>query len=87
MTLINSRWTAVALATGLAVGAERNFVVTLRDWMNEKQYLHDLISTDRRYPGTLGTFWERHLGFLPSVVSRFAVRRSRDAAPERGLRA
>ena len=31
-------------------GAERNIVVTLRDWMNEKQYLHDLISSDRRYP-------------------------------------
>ncbi len=31
-------------------GIERNIVVTLRDWMNEKQYLHDLISSDRRYP-------------------------------------
>src|SRR4051812_18999226 len=31
-------------------GDERNIVVTLRDWMNEKQYLHDLISTDRRNP-------------------------------------
>jgi hypothetical protein len=31
-------------------GAERNIVVTLRDWMNEKQYLHDLIASDRRYP-------------------------------------
>ena len=31
-------------------GAERNIVVTLRDWMNERQYLHDLISSDRRYP-------------------------------------
>jgi hypothetical protein len=31
-------------------GAERNVVVTLRDWMNEKQYLHDLIASDRRYP-------------------------------------
>ena len=31
-------------------GVERNIVVTLRDWMNEKQYLHDLISSDRRYP-------------------------------------
>ena len=31
-------------------GLERNIVVTLRDWMNEKQYLHDLISSDRRYP-------------------------------------
>ena len=25
-------------------GVERNIVVTLRDWMNEKQYLHDLIA-------------------------------------------
>ena len=31
-------------------GVERNIVVTLREWMNEKQYLHDLITTDRRYP-------------------------------------
>jgi len=31
-------------------GQERNIVVTLRDWMNEKQYLHDLIASDRRYP-------------------------------------
>ncbi len=31
-------------------GAERNIVVTLRDWMNEKQYLHDLIASDRRNP-------------------------------------
>jgi hypothetical protein len=31
-------------------GVERNIVVTLRDWMNGKQYLHDLIASDRRYP-------------------------------------
>src|SRR5688572_16366892 len=31
-------------------GVERNIVVTLRDWMNEKQYLHDLIASDRRHP-------------------------------------
>ena len=31
-------------------GVERNIVVTLRDWMNEKQYLHDLIASDRRFP-------------------------------------
>jgi cytochrome c553 len=31
-------------------GAERNIVVTLWDWLNEKQYLHDLIASDRRYP-------------------------------------
>ncbi len=31
-------------------GEERNIVVTLRDWMNERQYLHDLISSDRRNP-------------------------------------
>ena len=31
-------------------GAERNIVITLRDWMDEKHYLHDLISSDRRYP-------------------------------------
>jgi hypothetical protein len=31
-------------------GAERNIVVTLREWMNEQDYLHDLIASDRRYP-------------------------------------
>jgi hypothetical protein len=31
-------------------GVERNIVVTLRDWMDEKHYLHDLISSDRRNP-------------------------------------
>ena len=31
-------------------GVERNIVVTVRDWLNEKHYLHDLISTDRRHP-------------------------------------
>ena len=31
-------------------GVERNIVVTLRDWMDDKHYLHDLISSDRRHP-------------------------------------
>ena len=31
-------------------GVERNIVVTLRDWMNEQDYLHDLIASDKRYP-------------------------------------
>jgi hypothetical protein len=31
-------------------GVERNIVVTLRDWMDDKHYLHDLISSDRRNP-------------------------------------
>jgi hypothetical protein len=31
-------------------GVERNIVVTLLDWMDEKHYLHDLISSDRRHP-------------------------------------
>jgi hypothetical protein len=31
-------------------GVERNIVVTLREWMNEKHYLHDLIASDKRYP-------------------------------------
>jgi hypothetical protein len=31
-------------------GPERNIVVTLRDWMTEKHYLHDLIASDRRNP-------------------------------------
>jgi hypothetical protein len=31
-------------------GVERNIVVTTWDWFNDKQYLHDLIASDRRYP-------------------------------------
>jgi hypothetical protein len=31
-------------------GVERNIVVTLRDWMDEKHYLHDLIASDKRHP-------------------------------------
>ncbi len=36
------------------VGVERNIVVTVRDWADEKHYLHDLISTDRRFPTVNG---------------------------------
>lgn len=31
-------------------GIERNVVVTVRDWLDDKHYLHDLSSTDRRKP-------------------------------------
>ena len=31
-------------------GVERNIVVTIRDWMDDKHYLHDLIASDKRYP-------------------------------------
>ena len=31
-------------------GMERNVVITARDWLDDKHYLHDLISTDRRFP-------------------------------------
>jgi hypothetical protein len=32
------------------VGVERNLVVTVRDWLDPKHYLHDLTATDRRKP-------------------------------------
>jgi hypothetical protein len=35
-------------------GVERNIVVTVRDWHTEKHYLHDLVSTDRRFPTVNG---------------------------------
>jgi hypothetical protein len=35
-------------------GVERNVVVTVRDWMDEKHYLHDLTTTDRRKPTVNG---------------------------------
>jgi hypothetical protein len=35
-------------------GAERNLVVTTWDWSDEKHYLHDLISSDRRNPTVNG---------------------------------
>ena len=31
-------------------GIERNIVITTWDWSNEKKYLHDLISSDKRNP-------------------------------------
>lgn len=35
-------------------GIERNVVATVRDWSNEKHYLHDLSGTDRRDPTVNG---------------------------------
>ena len=32
------------------VGIERNIVVTVRDWLDPRHYLHDLTTTDRRNP-------------------------------------
>src|SRR4029077_6057959 len=32
------------------LGVERNLVVTVRDWLDPKHYLHDLTTTDRRRP-------------------------------------
>ena len=32
------------------LGVERNLVVTVRDWLDPKHYLHDLTTTDRRHP-------------------------------------
>jgi hypothetical protein len=36
------------------VGVERNLVVTVRDWLDPKHYLHDLTTTDRRKPTVNG---------------------------------
>jgi hypothetical protein len=36
------------------VGAERNIVVTVRDWSDPKHYLHDLTLTDKREPTVNG---------------------------------
>lgn len=35
-------------------GVERNVVITTWDWGNEKQYLHDLVSSDKRNPAVNG---------------------------------
>jgi hypothetical protein len=35
-------------------GVERNIVATVRDWSNEKAYMHDLSGTDRRDPTVNG---------------------------------
>jgi hypothetical protein len=32
------------------VGVERNLVVTVRDWLDPKHYVHDLTATDKRHP-------------------------------------
>lgn len=36
-------------------GIERNLVVTVRDWLDPKHYLHDLTATDRRRPTVNGS--------------------------------
>jgi hypothetical protein len=36
------------------IGMERNLVVTVRDWLDAKHYLHDLIATDQRSPTVNG---------------------------------
>ncbi|MBV8186063.1 MAG: carboxypeptidase regulatory-like domain-containing protein [Alphaproteobacteria bacterium] len=36
------------------VGIERNLVITVRDWLDPKHYLHDLTTTDRRRPTVNG---------------------------------
>jgi hypothetical protein len=77
-------------------GVERNIVVTLRDWMNDKQYLHDLIASDRRFPtvnanGPLVGSPEYSSDDLPildpvknvATVFRAPVPRSADAAQPR----
>jgi hypothetical protein len=32
------------------IGVERNLVVTVRDWLDPRHYLHDLTATDKRHP-------------------------------------
>lgn len=39
-----------ASAPARPVGIERNLVVTVRDWLDPKHYLHDLTATDKRNP-------------------------------------
>jgi hypothetical protein len=51
-------------------GVERNIVVSTWDWADEKHYLHDLISTDRRNPtvnggGPLYGSPEYSMGYMP----------------------
>jgi len=36
------------------VGIERNLVVTIRDWLDPKHYLHDVLATDKRRPTVNG---------------------------------
>ena len=53
-------------------GLERNIVVTTWDWADEKHYLHDLISTDRRNPtvnagGPVYGQPEYSMGYMPIV--------------------
>src|SRR5262245_51209245 len=53
-------------------GLERNIVVTTWDWADEKHYLHDLVSTDRRNPtvnagGPVYGQPEYSMGYMPIV--------------------
>jgi hypothetical protein len=56
-------------------GIERNVVITLWDWADEKAYLHDLVSTDRRDPtvnayGPLYGALEHSADYLPVLDPR-----------------
>jgi hypothetical protein len=56
-------------------GIERNVVITLWDWADEKVYLHDLVSTDRRDPtvnayGPLYGALEHSADYLPVLDPR-----------------
>jgi hypothetical protein len=56
-------------------GMERNVVITLWDWADEKAYLHDLVSTDRRDPtvnayGPLYGALEHSADYLPVLDPR-----------------
>jgi hypothetical protein len=56
-------------------GIERNVVITLWDWADEKAYLHDLVSTDRRDPtvnayGPLYGALEASADYLPVLDPR-----------------
>ena len=77
-------------------GVERNIVVTLRDWHNDKQYLHDLISTDRRYPtvngygplyGSVRACLQRHADPRPGEERRDELRAADHGRHAAGARA
>ena len=55
-------------------GVERNIVVTLRDWMNEKHYLHDLIASDNAIRPSMRTARSTVRPSTARISSRSSIR-------------
>ena len=53
---------------------ERNLVITVRDWLDPKHYLHDLTTTDRRKPTVNAYGPSMAIPSSPAMRSRYSTR-------------